>query len=169
MREGKGPFRLVLNKQATDEISWHVKHYVGRNLMVHYKTGHDLAKEMGISSDKLASTFAEYRKCAEAKKDPYGKKFFHNTDFQIDGEYNVSIVCPVVHYTMGGLEIDADARVVGKNGKPVPNLYATGEVCGGVHGKNRLGGNSLLDCVVFGRVSGRAATCDLLKSSTLHI
>lgn len=59
---------------------------------------------------------------------------------------------------MGGLEISTEARVLGANGKPIPNLYATGEVCGGVHGKNRLGGNSLLDCVVFGRVSGRAAT-----------
>lgn len=63
---------------------------------------------------------------------------------------------------MGGLEIDPEARIVGTDGKPIPNLYATGEVCGGVHGKNRLGGNSLLDCVVFGRVSGRTATRDLL-------
>lgn len=70
---------------------------------------------------------------------------------------------------MGGLEIDPSARVVNKNGKVIPNLYATGEVCGGVHGKNRLGGNSLLDCVVFGRVSGRSATADLLKSSILHV
>jgi urocanate reductase len=65
---------------------------------------------------------------------------------------------------MGGLEIDADARVIHENGKPVPNLYATGEVCGGIHGKNRLGGNSLLDCVVFGRVSARTATKDLLHN-----
>lgn len=65
---------------------------------------------------------------------------------------------------MGGLEIDPTARVVDTNGKVIPNLYATGEVCGGVHGKNRLGGNSLLDCVVFGRVSGRAATEDLLRN-----
>lgn len=80
--------------------------------------------------------------------------------------FNVSIVTPVVHYTMGGVEIDETARIIGKNGKAIPNLYATGEVCGGVHGKNRLGGNSLLDCVVFGRVSGRSATSDLLKNLT---
>jgi succinate dehydrogenase/fumarate reductase flavoprotein subunit len=59
---------------------------------------------------------------------------------------------------MGGLKIDETTRVVGTNGKAIPNLYAAGEVCGGVHGKNRLGGNSLLDCVVLGRVAGRAAT-----------
>jgi succinate dehydrogenase/fumarate reductase flavoprotein subunit len=59
---------------------------------------------------------------------------------------------------MGGLRIDENTRIINKNGKPIPNLYAAGEVCGGVHGKNRLGGNSLLDCVVLGRVAGRAAT-----------
>merc|ERR1719399_2606785 len=57
---------------------------------------------------------------------------------------------------MGGLEIDTDSAVVGGNGKAIPGLYAAGEVAGGVHGNNRLGGNSLLDCVVFGRVAGRA-------------
>jgi succinate dehydrogenase/fumarate reductase flavoprotein subunit len=62
---------------------------------------------------------------------------------------------------MGGVSIDQEARIMGNNG-PIKNLYATGEVCGGVHGKNRLGGNSLLDCVVFGRVSGRTATKELL-------
>merc|ERR1719230_1472813 len=55
---------------------------------------------------------------------------------------------------MGGLEIDEDSRVLGPRG-PIPGLYAAGEVAGGVHGNNRLGGNSLLDCVVFGRVSGK--------------
>jgi cytochrome b involved in lipid metabolism len=59
---------------------------------------------------------------------------------------------------MGGLEIDADSVVLTKStGKPIQGLYAAGEVAGGVHGNNRLGGNSLLDCVVFGRVSGKHA------------
>merc|ERR1711972_1116811 len=63
---------------------------------------------------------------------------------------------PVIHYCMGGLEIDTDSAVLGPNGTAIPGLYAAGEVAGGVHGNNRLGGNSLLDCVVFGRVSGKA-------------
>merc|ERR1719231_2249492 len=56
---------------------------------------------------------------------------------------------------MGGLEIDVNSSVLAGNGKPIPGLYAAGEVAGGVHGNNRLGGNSLLDCVVFGRVAGK--------------
>merc|ERR1711963_872695 len=57
----------------------------------------------------------------------------------------------------GGLEIDTDSAVLGPDGTAIPGLYVAGEVAGGVHGNNRLGGNSLLDCVVFGRVAGKAA------------
>jgi len=56
---------------------------------------------------------------------------------------------------MGGLEIDVNSSVIDKDGKVIPGLYCAGEVAGGVHGNNRLGGNSLLDCVVFGRVAGK--------------
>merc|ERR1712137_165090 len=88
-----------------------------------------------------------------------GKKFYHN---YIPGSavatepFYVAIITPVIHYCMGGLEITAEAEVVGPKGV-IPGLYAAGEIAGGVHGNNRLGGNSLLDCVVFGRVAAKAA------------
>merc|ERR1719504_427942 len=90
--------------------------------------------------------------------DEWGKKFFHNLPLTMDDEFHVAIVTPVIHYCMGGLEIDVNSNVVNTQGKAIQGLYAAGEVAGGVHGNNRLGGNSLLDCVVFGRVSGRHAT-----------
>merc|ERR1719149_385196 len=65
---------------------------------------------------------------------------------------------------MGGLEVDADSRVIGANNKAIPGLYCAGEVAGGVHGNNRLGGNSLLDCVVFGRVAGKHCAQYMLGS-----
>jgi len=71
---------------------------------------------------------------------------------------------PVLHYTMGGLEIDPEARVLAPGGAPLPGLFAAGEVAGGVHGANRLGGSSLLGCVVFGRVAGDAAAAYLLQN-----
>ena len=58
---------------------------------------------------------------------------------------------------MGGLECTVDAECIDKTGKVIPGLYVAGEAAGGIHGNNRLGGNSLLDCVVFGRVAGKAA------------
>lgn len=76
---------------------------------------------------------------------------------------------PVLHYTMGGLEIDAESRVIDKAGKPIPGLFASGEVAGGVHGANRLGGSSLLGCVVFGRVSGDTAAAYLLQMTTAAV
>lgn len=166
MAKNAGPFRLILNGAASKEIEWHCKHYVGRNLMVRYNSGKELAAAMGVAPEHLANTFKVYSDQANSKNDPYGKKFFHNAQFSMDDYFHVSIVCPVVHYCMGGIQIDETARIIGSNGKPITGLYATGEVCGGVHGKNRLGGNSLLDCVVFGRVSGRSATQDLLNSLT---
>merc|ERR1712054_415074 len=89
-----------------------------------------------------------------------GKKFFHNI---IPGsavktqKFYVAIITPVIHYCMGGLEVDVNSLVLDSKGKAIPGLYAAGEVAGGIHGNNRLGGNSLLDCVVFGRVAGRHA------------
>jgi len=79
----------------------------------------------------------------------------------MNDEFVAGIVCPAVHYTMGGVKINVNAEVIGKNRQIIKGLFATGEVCGGVHGKNRLGGNSLLDCVVFGRIAGENA-CKLL-------
>jgi succinate dehydrogenase/fumarate reductase flavoprotein subunit len=64
---------------------------------------------------------------------------------------------PCIHYTMGGLKISERGEVLKVDGAVVPRLYAAGEVTGGVHGGNRLAGNSLLECVVFGRIAGRNA------------
>ena len=77
--------------------------------------------------------------------------------FRADDFFHVAIVTPVLHFTMGGLEINDESAVLGTNG-PIPGLFASGEVAGGVHGANRLGGSSLLGCVVYGRVSGGSAS-----------
>merc|ERR1711933_654127 len=143
---------------------------------------------MGISVNVLAEeTEKHYQAAKKMEKDPEGgpfpayptgrcwdeasgktgsgKKFYHNI---IRGEqvktepFYVAIITPIIHYCMGGLEITTKSEVVGKNGV-IPGLYAAGEVMGGVHGNNRLGGNSLLDCVVYGRVAGKACAEYMLK------
>lgn len=94
-----------------------------------------------------------------------------------DGPFELAIVTPCIHYTMGGVAISSSAEVlVADNGAagqaevmrgaPVPGLYAAGEVTGGIHGANRLGGNSLLECVVFGRIAGAAAAAELNRGRT---
>jgi succinate dehydrogenase/fumarate reductase flavoprotein subunit len=74
----------------------------------------------------------------------------------VDDEYHVAIITPVIHYCMGGIAANEHAEVLRTSG-PIRGLYCAGEVMGGVHGSNRLGGSSLLDCVVFGRIAGRNA------------
>eukprot|EP01002_Notosolenus_urceolatus_P013703 NODE_460_length_2071_cov_174.528684_g366_i0.p2 GENE.NODE_460_length_2071_cov_174.528684_g366_i0~~NODE_460_length_2071_cov_174.528684_g366_i0.p2 ORF type:complete len:477 (+),score=184.39 NODE_460_length_2071_cov_174.528684_g366_i0:578-2008(+) len=152
MFKDKPPFRLVLNTKAATEIKWHCKHYVGRGVMSTFPNGAALAKEMGISVGTLEKTFKDYN---TIRPDPFGKKFFHNLPFEINDALHVATITPVLHYCMGGLKIDERSQVLGTDGKPIANLYCGGEVAGGIHGKNRLGGNSLLDCVVFGRKAGK--------------
>eukprot|EP01102_Stenamoeba_stenopodia_P018286 TRINITY_DN6680_c0_g1_i1.p1 TRINITY_DN6680_c0_g1~~TRINITY_DN6680_c0_g1_i1.p1 ORF type:complete len:647 (-),score=162.21 TRINITY_DN6680_c0_g1_i1:62-1891(-) len=165
MWKSKGPFRLILNSAASKEIEWHCKHYIGRGLMKKYASGAALAKDMGISVDTLKATFEKYNEYAkDPKKDPFGKKYFHNVSVDVNDEFCVSIVTPVVHYCMGGLEVNANAEVKNKSGVVIQGLYASGEVVGGVHGANRLGGNSLLDCVVYGRVAGASAAAKVLQT-----
>merc|ERR1711920_1029819 len=176
MWKNKPPFRLCLNKAAGEEIIWHCKHYTGRGVMKYYESGADVAKDMGIPLQTLVDQHQQhYEASQKAAKDPEGgswpaypsgkswdaasgptgsgKKFYHNI---IPGSavktepFYVAIITPVIHYCMGGLEVTVDAEVMGQSG-PIAGLYAAGEVAGGVHGNNRLGGNSLLDCVVFGR------------------
>jgi len=199
MWKSKPPFRLCLNKAASDEIIWHCKHYTGRGVMKFYPSGADLAKDMGIPVQTLIDSHeAHYQASQKMAKDPEGgpypaypsgkswdeasgktgsgKKFYHNC---IPGSavaaepFYVAIITPVIHYCMGGLEIDVNSSVLGPRG-PIPGLYCAGEVAGGVHGNNRLGGNSLLDCVVFGRVAGTHCAkymlgADVKKTSLIEL
>jgi len=132
--------------------------------MKHFKNGDELAKEMGIPASSLKSTFDKYNSVAENKNDPWGKKFFDAMPYSMSDSFNVAIITPVLHYCMGGLHADTESQVVGANGSPIPGLFAAGEVVGGVHGEQRLGGSSLLDCVVFGRVAGRTVSTFLMNA-----
>merc|ERR1712060_673875 len=101
--------------------------------------------------------------------DVWGKKFFHNLPLETSDGFHVAIVTPVIHYCMGGLKINPDAESLGAGDKVINGLFSAGEAAGGIHGSNRLGGNSLLDCVVFGRVSGRSAARYLTAQNIKYI
>lgn len=157
------PIRLILNSKASNVLDFHTRHYSGRGLMKKM-SGKELAKEIGCGDAALSDTFNDYNAIADGKKkDPFGKKFFHNPPFDINDTFHVAVMEPVLHFTMGGIEIDDKAQVLNSEGKPFEGLYACGEVAGGVHGANRLGGSSLLGCVVYGRVAGDSASEYLFK------
>lgn len=123
--------------------------YVGSSL-------EDLAKKAGIDPEGLKATVARYNELVAAGKD---------TDFEKD-EVELPIgkapfycvpLSPTLHHTMGGLKINSEAQVLREDGSVISGLYAAGEVTGGIHGSNRVGGNALTDGVVFGRIAGKNA------------
>lgn len=156
--KGLWPIRLVLNSKASNVLDFHTRHYSGRGLMKKM-TGKELAKEIGCSESDLSKTFQDYNRYANGEeKDPYNKKYFHNFPVEIDDTFHVALMEPVLHFTMGGIEINDQSQCLNSDGKPFDGLFVCGELAGGVHGANRLGGSSLLGCVVYGRVAGESAS-----------
>ena len=159
------PIRLVLNSKASNILDFHTRHYSGRGLMKKM-SGKELAKEIGVSDKELQEEFQSYNAIAKGeKKDTWGKKYFHNVPFDINDTFHVAVMEPVLHFTMGGIEINDQAECLNADGKPFDGLFVCGELAGGVHGANRLGGSSLLGCVVYGRVAGESASKYLFQQA----
>ena len=163
-------FVLLLNENGADEANKHVPLYVKKNLMTKFETLGDLATWMSERGDateeQLRTSLERYNADAEAGRDAFNKTFFANAPFDISGPFYAGRVTPVVHYTMGGVKVDSSGRVLRTDGSTIPGLFAAGEIIGGVHGKNRLGGNALTECAVFGRLVGMSVEVDSLKAST---
>ena len=150
-------FSLVLSSSAAADGNKHVNHYTHKGLLSRLEGVSELSKWMGVSERKIRSTLTQYRNDAEAGIDAWGKTSFRGVpeeDFEKEIFY-AGTVTPVLHYCMGGITIDTEGHVLYHNGTSIPGLRAAGEVTGGVHGNNRLGGNSLLECTVFGTIVGK--------------
>jgi fumarate reductase flavoprotein subunit len=112
----------------------------------------------------------EYAAAASGEKsDAFGKQVFpfplsHIATVEAPVDIHVMEIAPAVHYCMGGVKINEQTQVLRDDGTPIRGVFAAGEVSGGLHGANRLGGNSLAECVVFGRVAGQQAAQQLLQS-----
>lgn len=120
------------------------------------KNAEELAKVMGVPADSLKASLATFNEAIKNKNDKeFGRKDLEKT---LDhGNLYAIEVAPGIHHTMGGVKINETAQVIGKNGKPIEGLYAAGEITGGVHGGNRLGGNAMADTLTFGRIAGNQA------------
>ena len=120
------------------------------------RTLEELGKNAGIDPKNLAATIAQYNKYAEAGNDPEFGRPKISAKVDTPNFYAIEVT-PAIHYYMGGLKINPQAKVIDKNGKVIEGLFAAGEVTGGVHGKNRHGGNSISETITFGRISGEEA------------
>ena len=146
---------LVVDQKMVDASSV-IQGYINRGLMLQGDTYEALAGELGIPADAFAATMEKWNGYVAEKNDPdFGRTSFAQP---LDtAPYYAVKVTAGIHHTMGGLKIDSQTHVLNTEGQIIPGLFAAGEVTGGVHGGNRLGGNAVADFVVFGRIAGQEA------------
>ena len=132
------------------------QNYTAEKLMTKCDTIADVAKLIGVDPKVVQASFDQYHKAFDNKKDD----LFGRPEMLIrmdQAPYFVAEVTPGIHHTMGGVKIDPQAEVLTPEKKPIPGLFAAGEVTGGVHGGNRIGGNAVADIITFGRISANSA------------
>ncbi|KAL4923172.1 putative FAD dependent oxidoreductase [Aspergillus undulatus] len=144
---------LLLDEGAASALDSHMQFYLWKGLIRKTTMG-----DLGQSTINAVQEYADI--VAGKKEDPYGRTAFGNwtlSSVQPDSVAYVGKVTPVLHFTMGGVLFNDESQVLDSEGEAIPGLWAAGEVTGGLHGQNRLGGSSLLECVVFGRIAGNQA------------
>ena len=152
-----GQFAYIIFDQNLRDHLKATDKYVKAGITVQADTIEELAGLLGIEPDVLAKTLADWNGYVKDQRDPdFGRTTGMNADLTTPPYYAIKIA-PGIHHTMGGVKIDTQARVINTEGQPIPGLFAAGEVCGGVHGGNRLGGNAVADIVIFGRIAAESA------------
>ena len=146
---------LIVDQTMVDKSAV-IAGYIKSGYTVTGATYEELAKAMGVDEATFTSTMNTWNQAVEAKSDAeFGRTSFANP--LTTAPYYAIKITPAVHHTMGGIVINPKAEVLNEKGEAISGLYAAGEVTGGVHGANRLGGNAVADFVVFGRISGQSA------------
>ena len=152
-----GSYSWLVVDQAMVDASSVIQGYIKKGYTVTGETYEELGKAMGVDAAAFAETMDKWNGYVEAKNDPdFGRTSFANP-LNTAPYYAVKVTAGV-HHTMGGLKINANTEVLNEKGEVIPGLFAAGEVTGGVHGANRLGGNAVADFTVFGRIAGAAAS-----------
>ncbi|MDR0389641.1 MAG: flavocytochrome c [Spirochaetaceae bacterium] len=150
-------FAYIIFDQALREGLRAIEGYVSNNIVTEGATIEELAGKLGINPSVLAETLTTWNAAVRAKRD---SAFNRTTGMERDlskAPYYAIKIAPGVHHTMGGVKINTQAQVISTAGNPIPGLFAAGEVTGGIHGNNRIGGNAVADIVIFGRIAGASA------------
>lgn len=150
-----GSAYLIVDQKMVDASSV-IAGYITKGYTTQGDTYADLAKALGMPEDALTATMEKWNAAVAAGVDEeFGRTSFANP-LDTAPFYAIKIA-PGVHHTMGGVKIDSSAQVLDTTGAAIPGLFAAGEVTGGIHGANRLGGNAVADFVVFGKIAGESA------------
>lgn len=156
MKQEGGYAYLIFDQQLRESLNA-VESYIEADIVDEEDNLGELADDIDVNPDTLIATVAEWNKTITDK----GQDLFNRTtgmDTTISkAPYYAIKVAPAIHHTMGGVEINTKTEVISTDGKAIPGLFAAGEVTGGVHGANRIGGNAVCDIVVFGRIAAKSA------------
>jgi urocanate reductase len=158
IKSGGKPTHAILNTTIFEKLAvprGEIQRGTSRGRIVEAETISELARKLGIPSDEFQDSVIKHNRYIKDRRDPdFYKPMTENMVPLGRGPFYAIAQWPAIHHSMGGLRIDNEARVIDIWGRPIPKLYAAGEVCGGIHGSNRLGGNAIPDCIVFGRIAG---------------
>ena len=148
-----GKYSYVIFGEGTKANVKAVEQYMSKDMVVEGNSVKDLADKLDIDQKTLTSTIDGWNKAVSTKKD---EEFGRTTGMtnNISGKFYAIKVAPGIHHTMAGVKINTNTQVLKKDGSPIQDLYAAGEVTGGLHGGNRIGGNAVADIVIFGRQAG---------------
>ncbi|WP_407398663.1 flavocytochrome c [Treponema sp.] len=155
--EQKGQTAFIVFDEAVRKSLKAIEGYVKNGLLTIAETKKELAEKLDIPADAFEVTMKEYAHAVSSGNDPLGRKQNEMPRPLTEGPWYACEIGPAIHHTMGGIVINTKAEVLDVEGKPVPGLYAAGEVTGGIHGGNRLGGNAVADICIFGKIAADSA------------
>jgi succinate dehydrogenase/fumarate reductase flavoprotein subunit len=157
-----------MNEEMAVEFGNHFNYYKDfKGFILEHANFNEMSKNLNIDYKRIENTINMYNDAYDKKiVDKYNKTTFLHK-FDLNKKIYSMVITPSVHYTMGGLKINNRSEVIDTNGKPINGLFGAGEVTGGVHGGNRLGGNSLAECGVFGRIAADSAVNYIAKNKNI--
>ena len=159
----EGSYAYIIFDQKLRDNLKAIEKYVKSGITVQADTIEGLAEQLGIDPATLARTLNDWNEIVKNQRDTqFGRTTGMKEDLTTAPYYAIKIA-PGIHHTMGGVKINTAAEVINTEGAAIPGLFAAGEVCGGVHGGNRLGGNAVADIVIFGRIAAESAMAYLTK------
>jgi fumarate reductase flavoprotein subunit len=153
-QEGETAF-LILDESVPEKLAA-VRKYATSGVLTEAASLKELAEKIGVDADGLEKAVATYNTYFATQQDTAFERRVIAGEVAKAPFYAVE-VAPAIHHTMGGLKINTSAQVINNAGEVVEGLFAAGEVTGGLHGDNRLGGNAVADIVIFGRIAGTSA------------
>lgn len=165
LEQTDGQCYLVFDEAVRESLAA-IESYIKAGIVTEADTPEALGEAIGVDGAALAETLKTYAGYKAAGKDEeFGRE---SMELPLDKpKYYAALCAPAIHHTMGGVKINTSTEVLKEDGSAIPGLFAAGEVTGGVHGGNRLGGNAVTDIVVFGRIAGSGAA-DYVEANGGH-